>query len=167
MIAFLFIFFSAINPHQSQIEEMRVAFMDMQQTVRSQAIEIQILTEEIQKLKTTKNFENRIQKLEASLDKITCDLKEIINHANMSAESLQTLHKELSHQKEKLAEVSKLKTTLQSISKAMGTGKIHKVQPGDTLEKIARQYNTTIEALKLANGLASDVIIKDQDLKIP
>lgn len=167
MIASLFIFFSAANPSQRALEEMNVALMDAQKIYRSQAIEIQLLSEDIEKLKKTKNFEKRISELEISLEKIAFDLKEIKNHSNASSISLETLNKELSDQRGKLSEISELKTTLHSISKAMGSGKIHKVQSGDTLEKIARQYNTSIEALKLTNGLASDTIIKDQNLKIP
>ena len=43
----------------------------------------------------------------------------------------------------------------------------HVVREGDTLEKIARQHNTTIEAIKETNGLANDRIITGRKLKIP
>lgn len=41
------------------------------------------------------------------------------------------------------------------------------VQSGDTLTKIARQNNTTISALKSANGLTSDMIRIGQKLRLP
>ena len=44
---------------------------------------------------------------------------------------------------------------------------IHQVQPGDTLGKIASASGTTVEFLKRANGLKSDVIRPQQNLKIP
>jgi LysM repeat protein len=44
---------------------------------------------------------------------------------------------------------------------------IHKVQSGDTLAEIAEQYDVTVEALKEANGLESDLIQVGQELIIP
>lgn len=41
------------------------------------------------------------------------------------------------------------------------------VQSGDNLTKIARRNNTTISALKSANGLTSDMIRVGQKLRIP
>ncbi len=43
----------------------------------------------------------------------------------------------------------------------------HTVREGDTLEKIARQHKTTIDAIKEANGLVSDRIVSGKKLKIP
>lgn len=40
----------------------------------------------------------------------------------------------------------------------------YEVKPGDSLWKIAKAYNTTIEAIKAANGLTSDVIQPGQRL---
>ncbi len=44
---------------------------------------------------------------------------------------------------------------------------LQEVQPGDTLGKIAAANSTTVEFLKKANGLKSDVIQPRQKLKIP
>ncbi len=41
------------------------------------------------------------------------------------------------------------------------------VQAGDTLWNIARRYDTTVEAIKRANGLTSDMILVGQVLRIP
>ena len=43
---------------------------------------------------------------------------------------------------------------------------IHEVQAGDSLVKIAKHYNTTIELIKKSNGLASDIIKAGQKLRI-
>ena len=43
----------------------------------------------------------------------------------------------------------------------------HDVKSGDTLGRIASGYGTTVEFLKKANGLSSDVIRPGQKLKIP
>jgi len=41
------------------------------------------------------------------------------------------------------------------------------IQPGDTLSKIARKFNTTVKAIKLANNLSTEIIFPDQEIKIP
>jgi LysM repeat protein len=47
------------------------------------------------------------------------------------------------------------------------TGRIYTVAPGDTLGAIARKFNTTVQAIKEANGLTSDFLSVGQQLKIP
>lgn len=44
---------------------------------------------------------------------------------------------------------------------------VHVVKPGDTVGKIAATHHTTVQLLKRANGLKSDLIRPDQRLKIP
>lgn len=43
---------------------------------------------------------------------------------------------------------------------------IHEVKSGDSLGKIAKQYNTTVELLKKSNGLSTDIIRVGQRLRI-
>jgi LysM repeat protein len=45
--------------------------------------------------------------------------------------------------------------------------KIYLVVPGDTLGKIARQYRTTVSALKKKNGLKNDILRIGQKVKLP
>lgn len=42
----------------------------------------------------------------------------------------------------------------------------HHVQSGDTLTQIARKYNTSVNSLKVLNGLTSDLIFVNQKLKV-
>ena len=44
---------------------------------------------------------------------------------------------------------------------------VHEVKAGDTLGKIASAHGTTVDFIKRANGLASDIIRPSQKLKIP
>lgn len=44
---------------------------------------------------------------------------------------------------------------------------LHKVKRGDTLGKLAKKYDTTIELLKKANGLSSNIIRVGEKLKVP
>ncbi|MBU2043810.1 MAG: L,D-transpeptidase family protein [Candidatus Omnitrophica bacterium] len=43
---------------------------------------------------------------------------------------------------------------------------VYKVQPKDTLTKIARKHNTTVELIKRSNNLTSDRIVPNQNLKV-
>ena len=48
-----------------------------------------------------------------------------------------------------------------------GTGQVYRVVSGDSLSKIANQYDVTVAALKATNGLSSDTILIGQELLIP
>jgi LysM repeat protein len=52
------------------------------------------------------------------------------------------------------------------VTPGAGTG-LYTVKKGDTLTRIARQYGTTVSALKEMNGLVTDRIIINQQLKVP
>jgi len=43
---------------------------------------------------------------------------------------------------------------------------LYEVKPGDSLVKIAKKFNTTVELLKRSNSLSSDVIITGRKLKV-
>src|SRR5258708_2226321 len=47
------------------------------------------------------------------------------------------------------------------------SGRIYTVAPGDTLGAIARKFNTTVQALKEANNMDSDILHIGDQLKIP
>ena len=48
-----------------------------------------------------------------------------------------------------------------------GTGQVYRVVSGDSLSKIANQYDVTVAAIKATNGLSSDTILIGQELLIP
>ena len=45
--------------------------------------------------------------------------------------------------------------------------KVHTVKKGDTLYSISKKYNTTIEAIKIANEMNDEKVIIGKALKIP
>ncbi|GAA0352421.1 hypothetical protein GCM10008932_01730 [Alkalibacterium iburiense] len=52
-------------------------------------------------------------------------------------------------------------------SKPVGETTTYTVVRGDTLSKIAREFKTTVQALKIANNLKSDLIFVNQRLTVP
>jgi lipoprotein-anchoring transpeptidase ErfK/SrfK len=44
--------------------------------------------------------------------------------------------------------------------------KLYDVKPGDSLDKIAKEFNTTVELIKKSNNLSSDIIRAGQKLRI-
>ena len=67
------------------------------------------------------------------------------------------------------AQVSKpaVKPTVKPAPQVQNNAGRYVIQSGDTLSKIARQFNTSVSALKSANGLKSDLIITGHRLLIP
>ncbi|MFE8699993.1 LysM peptidoglycan-binding domain-containing protein [Cytobacillus sp. FJAT-54145] len=57
--------------------------------------------------------------------------------------------------------------SISPVSAANNPRNIYEVKPGDYLWKIASTYQTTIQDLKLMNGLQSDLILVGQKLKVP
>ena len=49
---------------------------------------------------------------------------------------------------------------------SVGVQRIHTVVRGDTLSKIAAQYKTTVQKIRLDNNLTSDTIRLGQTLKV-
>lgn len=142
--------------------------MDIQTSYAQQKMEIELLQEKLAKQYNLKSIESRIAAIEKKQEKITTDLHQLSGHANQTTNALSILEKEIEKTTQKIQEISQLKSTLNSISKAIGTGgNTHKVTRGDTLEKIARRYNTSIANLKQMNGLTSNTIIVGQELKVP
>jgi LysM repeat protein len=56
-----------------------------------------------------------------------------------------------------------------SVSSSAGktNSKYHRIVSGDTLYGLALKYRTSVSAIKRANGMSSDVIIKGKTIKIP
>lgn len=73
-------------------------------------------------------------------------------------------HKEVSAWQKNLDEVN-LKIIFSAVI-ADGVSQAYEVQPLDSLTKIARQFNTTVELIKKSNNLSSDRITPGQKLKI-
>jgi LysM repeat protein len=60
-----------------------------------------------------------------------------------------------------------LSINLSAVNAANNPRNTYEVKSGDYLWKIASTYQTTVENLKLINGLQSDLILVGQKLRVP
>lgn len=142
--------------------------MDVRKDFSEQKIELELLKEQLAKLQSNEKLQKRIDEIEKTQNKIVTDLRQLSGFTTKASNSLAVLEKQVEKTSNRINEVTKLKSTLTSISKAIGSNSpVHQVSSGDSLEKIARKYNTTVSDLKKANGLTSNTIIIGQNLKIP
>ena len=95
-----------------------------------------------------------------------------MTHANETTAALSQfkqrvieLEQEIQLQNRRFEEIAKLKTFIENSSKDLDA-KVHKVRPGDTLEKIARLHKTSVERIKKVNDLNQDLIVIGQELRI-
>lgn len=82
---------------------------------------------------------------------------------------MEELEKEMGAQNRRLEALGKLKGNIEALTKAIKSEgqKIYKVRPGDSLEKIAKAHKTDVATLKQLNQLQQDLIVVDQEIKIP
>ncbi len=178
------------------LDEMRIELSDMKHSLNNSQVEIQLLEEKIRAQDISHNIsktqstssalnaeqklayiERRLVQLESLQEKLASELRKLSLHANQTSGSLSDyqnringIETDIASQSQRVQELSELKTTLKSISKAIkakSTKETYTVKGGDTLEKIARMYKTSVEAIKKENQLNSTKIVVGQDLKIP
>lgn len=116
--------------------------------------------------------ENRIQDLSNENETQRQDLNLLVDHLKELHTLVESLQSNLQQQTKKNQILEKtLSTLIQTLSPsttiALADGVEHKVQPGETLEKIARKYGTSIRQLKEQNQLETDRIRVGQKLKLP
>jgi len=103
------------------------------------------------------------------------DMQQLASHANETITALsqfkgriQELEQEILCQNRRFDELAKLKGSIESIAKSFKSPfKIYKVRAGDSLEKIAHANHTKVELIMKLNELKRDLIVVDQELKIP
>lgn len=138
----------------------------------------------------------KITSLEASSKDLASDMRQFKAHANDTTAAL-AQYKQKIGELEKVVElqnrnIEHLQAAMQSLMSALqgtpepigapaapstdrparapatsASGRVYVVKSGDSLEKIARHHQTTIQAIKDLNGLTSDRIIVGKKLQLP
>lgn len=151
-------------------EMIRLELADVRQALHAAQVNMELLEERIRKQeiaahKPSKDAPSLMEKKIASLEN---DLRQLATRYQEATAKIATLESLLQTHERRFNEVVKLKDTLTSISQTLTpSNKTHRVQAGDSLEKIARQHKTTIGAIKELNQLKSDQIKIGQTLQIP
>jgi LysM repeat protein len=174
---------------ENSLDELRLELADIKHGLHTQNVELNILDEKLKNqerslssfktLSTTpkqdavaeslSSLEKRLSLIEKKQEKISADLRQLSTQAMTK---LQELEQEIAAENKRLDDLSKLKNTLSSLSKAIQqkpsqepTG-VYRVKPGDSLEKIARQEKISVDTLKKLNRLETDRITVGQELKL-
>jgi LysM repeat protein len=162
-------------------EEMKTEIADLRHSLHGTEVELKLLGEkfESREMEGTSpkgdvaSLQRKIAFLEKTIDKMNSELKSLMTYANQTTTSLSQYRDQIQEIDRKLGEVSKLRSTLSQISKTYSAPEVastdtnYRVKSGDSLEKIARRFNTTADALKKENQLTTDKIVIGQELTIP
>jgi len=111
-----------------------------------------------------KQFRTHTQEVSAvisSHNKEINDLKAVVEQQNKNIEYLQTAMRTLADALTKEAPAVKKSTV------AASSGNTYVVKAGDSLEKIAKANQTTVQAIKELNGMTNDRIIVGKMLLLP
>jgi len=112
---------------------------------------------------------------EKNLEKVVKDLALLKNHINDNVAAVNALqqslkaHEELARQQTKqIQELEKALRSLARLQQPQGREvSTYCVKSGDSLDRIAKENGTTVQALKEVNGLTNNTIRPGQELKLP
>ena len=164
--------------HDHLFEEMKTEIADLKHALHGTEVELKLLEEKFESRELENSspkgdvvvLQRKITLLEKTIDKMNGDLRSLMTYANQTTTSLSQYRDQIQEIDRKLGEVSKLRSTLTEMSKTYTpetSDKKYLVKAGDSLEKIARKFHITTEALKRDNQLSSDKIVVGQELTIP
>lgn len=142
-----------------------------QQDLEKQQTKIEQLVQELQSLEKKWSSAEKSRSLESQeLLQLTSHARETTTALLQFKERIEELEKELATGQRRFEELGKLKNNIEALGKAIrktDLAKIYKVRPGDSLEKIAKAHQTSVEKIKALNHLEQDLIVVGQELKIP
>lgn len=141
-----------------------------QQEIEKQQSRIDQIAHQLSSLeKKWTAFEKKQDVGKEGLDHLSLHAKETNMALAQFKNRIEELESEVLSQNRRLEALSKLKANIESLTKALKADgqKIYKVRPGDTLEKIAKNNKTDVATLKQLNQLSQDLIVIDQELKLP
>lgn len=171
-----------IRNHEEEIRSFEAKLKNQDATVEGLREEMLALNKE-EKKEMEQNLTLKISSLELATKGLVSDCKQLKEHFNKTVQMIQTqeqkvieLNKMIEAQNEN---ISNLESALRSIMEAFqlrgesekgslgGVTKVYRVQSGDSLEKIAKQNQTSVQAIKEMNQLTNDRIIVGQKLQLP
>lgn len=186
-----------VNNHEAEIrvfDEKLTNFDAIIESVRDQLSDSSKSHKE-QLKGSSANLESKIAALETTSKGLVTDLRQFRTHSNETTAAL-TQYKQKIGELEKIIDqqnqnIEHLQAAMRSLMEALqgkpqasakavsdsssssgsvgslSSDRSYKVKSGDSLEKIARSHQTTIQAIKDVNGLTTDRIVVGKTLIIP
>ena len=112
------------------------------------------------------DFENRLENFERFRESVQVDFRQLKDNVNELTKAFAKNQNALNVTEQNVGSIkSALETIMGAVQK--GSTMTYKVQSGDSLEKISRKNNTTVQAIKELNGLDGDLIVIGQELRLP
>lgn len=141
-----------------------------QQEIEKQQVRIDQITCQLHLLeKKWISFEKKQEMGKEGFDQLSTHANETTLALTQFKNRIEELEREIISQNRRLEVLAKLKGNIETLAKSLKneTVKIYKVRPGDSLEKIAKSHKTDVSTLKQLNQLTQDLIVVDQELKVP
>ena len=157
-----------LNTYEIEHHVVEGKIIDQEQTIAS-------LRHQIAELKSGKldsfvqelqNLDKKLQHVIKKQEKIITDIRQLSSHANDTTTALAQYKDKISEFEKAIHSQNLQLGEIKKMAEAEET-KIYTVKPGDSLEKIARDHQTSTQAIKQLNGMQSDLIVVDQKIQIP
>ena len=114
------------------------------------------------------SFEKKQEASKEGLEGLSLHAKETTMALTQFKDRMTELESEILTQSRRLETLSKLRANIDSLVKTLkAEGRAYKVRPGDSLEKIAKAHKIDVATLKEMNELKQDLLVVDQELKVP
>lgn len=162
--------------NDSAINDLRMEIADLKHALHGTEVEVKLLEERmegaegsIDNARESTDLNRKIAILEKNLDKLASELRALTHTSTQTTAVLSSYRQQIAAIDSKLDEISKLRSTLTELSRSASPVEAvsYQVKPGDSLEKIARKYQVSVDTLKRENNLSSDKIVVGQQLAIP
>ncbi|MBP7073872.1 MAG: LysM peptidoglycan-binding domain-containing protein [Rhabdochlamydiaceae bacterium] len=149
---------------------------DLKHALHGTEVEVKLLEERmegaegsIDSARESTDLNRKIVVLEKNLDKLASELRALTHFSTQTTAALSSYRQQIGAIDSKLDEIAKLRSTLTELSRSASPIETasYQVKSGDSLEKIARKYQISVDALKRENNLSSDKIVVGQQLAIP
>lgn len=153
--------------HQTEIafQQVRSEVEDLKHDLNTSQIEHHILEGKMSDIEAsiTGANQSQIEALTKEIDSLKKTLKQVGKKQN---EILTDIRQLSTHANETTTALAQYKLKITEIEK-QNKAQTYVVQAGDTLEKIARRFGTTVDELRVTNKIADDLIIVGMEISIP
>ncbi|MBU6149411.1 MAG: LysM peptidoglycan-binding domain-containing protein [Verrucomicrobia bacterium] len=112
-------------------------------------------------------IERTLEHLVKRFDRVELESREIAKVVASYKQKFHEMEKYLQAQTDSLQEIGRIRQSLKEIRDDSSEYLTYRVRAGDSLEKIARQFGSSLEQLKKINQLHNDLILVGQEIRVP